>query len=104
MEVLAEASGFKLSSRFSRDTLRAGNYTILTEMVTKREVGLPDYRWALLGLVVFCLLVYLLSPILSPFLTAAILAYISNPLVERLERWKLGRTCATLLVMLVLAG
>jgi len=73
-------------------------------MATKREVGLPDYRWALLALAVFCLLVYLLSPILSPFLAAAILAYISNPLVDRLERWKLGRTLATLLVMLLLAG
>jgi len=78
-------------------------------MTAKRETGLPDYRWALLALTAFCLLVYLLSPILSPFLAAAILAYISNPLVGRLERlrmarWKLGRTVATLLVMLLLAG
>lgn len=73
-------------------------------MATKREVELPDYRWVLLGLAVFCLLVYLLSPILSPFLTAAILAYISNPLVDRFERCRLGRTFATLLVMLLLAG
>jgi len=78
-------------------------------MTAKRENGLPDYRWLLLALAVFCLLIYLLSPILSPFLAAAILAYISNPLVDWLEKLKLGqlklgRTIATLIVMLLLAS
>ncbi|MBW8077972.1 MAG: AI-2E family transporter, partial [Gallionella sp.] len=43
---------------------------------------------------------YLLSPILTPFVAAAILAYICNPLVGRLVRCKLPRTLAVLLVML----
>lgn len=49
-------------------------------------------------------LVYLLSPILTPFVAAAILAYICNPLVNRLCAWKLPRGLATLLVMIALLG
>jgi predicted PurR-regulated permease PerM len=45
-------------------------------------------------------LLYLLSPILTPFVAAAILAYICNPFVHRLVRCKLPRTLAVLLVML----
>ena len=47
-------------------------------------------------------LVYLLSPILTPFVAAAILAYICDPLVDRLCAWKLPRVLATLLVMVAL--
>ncbi|OYY94964.1 MAG: hypothetical protein B7Y41_05245 [Hydrogenophilales bacterium 28-61-23] len=50
-------------------------------------------------------LLYLLSPILSPFLLAAAIAYLFDPLVDRLEKrklWKrsLGRTAGTLIVLL----
>ncbi len=48
------------------------------------------------------LLLYLLSPILTPFVAAAILAYISNPLVRRLCNLKLPRTLAVVLVMLAM--
>lgn len=44
-------------------------------------------------------LLYLLGPILTPFVAAAILAYICNPLVRRLCDWKLPRTLAVMLVM-----
>ncbi len=52
---------------------------------------------ALLGV-----LLYLLSPILTPFVAAAIFAYICNPLVNRLERHKLSRSLAVIVVMLLL--
>jgi predicted PurR-regulated permease PerM len=45
------------------------------------------------------LLLYLLGPILTPFVAAGILAYICNPLVQRLCGWKLPRTLAVVLVM-----
>jgi len=81
---------------------------ILTDMVTKRENVLPDYRLLLLA-AAFLLLLYLLLPILAPFLIAAILAYICNPLVGRLGNLNfgkvaLGRTMGTLIVMLLLIG
>jgi len=44
-------------------------------------------------------LIWLLSPILAPFLFAAILAYVLNPLVEMLTRRRVRRTLAVLLVM-----
>lgn len=45
-------------------------------------------------------LVWLLSPILAPFLAGAIIAYVLNPLVNRLEG-RIGRTAAVVLVMLL---
>ena len=48
-------------------------------------------------------LVYLLGPILTPFLAGALLAYIFDPLVDRLERQGLSRTTGTAIVI-VLAG
>lgn len=49
--------------------------------------------------VVFAVLLYLLSPILTPFVAAGILAYICNPLVRRLSARKMPRTLAVALVM-----
>lgn len=43
---------------------------------------------------------YLLAPILTPFLLAAGLAYLCDPLVDRLERVHVPRSLGTLLVML----
>ena len=75
-------------------------------MPTKRFVAL---QWLLItaGLV---WLIYLLAPILTPFVAAAILAYICDPWVDKLCAWKLfrnktmPRTLATLLVMTALFG
>jgi predicted PurR-regulated permease PerM len=46
----------------------------------------------LAGLFLLGWLIYLLTPILSPFLIAMLLAYMGDPLVDRLERCKLSRT------------
>jgi len=48
--------------------------------------------------------VYVLSPILTPFLFAAILAYICNPLVGRMTRRRVPRTLAVVLVLLLLGA
>ena len=45
------------------------------------------------------LLLYLLGPILTPFVAAAILAYICNPLVQWMSARKIPRTLAVMLVM-----
>lgn len=49
-------------------------------------------------------LLLLLSPILSPFLLAAILAYIGNPATAWLSRHRLPRSLSALLVILGLIG
>jgi predicted PurR-regulated permease PerM len=45
---------------------------------------------------------WLLGPVLSPFLVAGVLAYALHPAVERLVRWGLGRVGAVVLVEVVL--
>ena len=54
---------------------------------------------AMLG---FALLLWLLSPILAPFLAAAILAYIFDPAVSKLESRGIPRTAGTVLALLLL--
>ncbi len=59
-------------------------------------------RWLwLAGLFFLGWLVYLLTPILSPFLVGILLAYLGDPLVDRLERWKLSRTWGVVLVFVL---
>jgi predicted PurR-regulated permease PerM len=60
-------------------------------------------QWLALALIPAVLL-YLLAPVLFPFMAAAVLAYICQPLVARLSAKKLSRTLATLLVMLGMLG
>lgn len=70
------------------------------------------FLWWVAGLSI-CALIYLLSPVLTPFLIAAILAYIANPLVNKIDAlhfsvfnkkfsYSPSRTTATLLVMALL--
>jgi predicted PurR-regulated permease PerM len=46
-------------------------------------------------------LLYLLAPVLTPFIAAALLAYIGDPLADRLQRFKLPRTLAVVVVFLL---
>ena len=59
--------------------------------------------WVAAGLAILALL-YALSPILTPFLLAGILAYICNPLTDRIAAWGLPRMAAVLIVMLALTA
>lgn len=60
------------------------------------------YLWWLALVSIVGALIYLLSPILTPFLLAGIIAYIFNPLVTRITIWKISRTLGTILVMTLL--
>ncbi len=46
-------------------------------------------------------LVYLLAPVLTPFIAAALLAYIGDPLADRLQRLRLPRTLAVVSVFIL---
>jgi predicted PurR-regulated permease PerM len=48
------------------------------------------------------LLIWLLAPVLMPFAIAAMLAYLSDPLADRLERFGVGRTLAVSIVFVLL--
>ncbi len=65
-------------------------------------------KWlAFAGLAALGWLVYLLSPILTPFVAGALLAYLTDPLADRLESLGMKRTPAVVVVfaaiLLVLA-
>jgi predicted PurR-regulated permease PerM len=59
--------------------------------------------WIAAGLAILALL-YALSPILAPFLLAGILAYICNPVTDRLTGMGLPRMLAVVLVLLALVA
>ena len=60
-------------------------------------------KWLILaGLLVTGWLLYLLAPVLTPFLVAATLAYLGDPIADRLEKLKLSRTLAVIIVFAVM--
>ena len=60
-------------------------------------------KWYWLTVIVISMvLLYLLAPVLTPFMVAAILSYIGDPIVGRLEAVKIPRTLAVAIVFLVL--
>jgi predicted PurR-regulated permease PerM len=72
-------------------------------MPSKRADRLQTMLWVAWGLALLWLL-YLLSPILAPFLLGGILAYICAPLVERLEQRRVPRIAGVLLIMLMIVA
>ncbi len=60
-------------------------------------------KWLFLaGFFGFGWLLYLLSPVLTPFLLGALFAYLGDPAVDKLQRWKLSRTGAVVVVFLAM--
>ncbi len=44
---------------------------------------------------------YLLAPVLTPFVASALLAYMGDPLADRLQKLKMPRTLAVVAVFLI---
>lgn len=59
-------------------------------------------KWLFVGILATGILVYLLAPVLTPFLLGALFAYLGDPLVDRLEAHKLSRTAAVIVVFVVI--
>jgi len=57
--------------------------------------------WALSITLVSAALIYILSPVLAPFLIAAVFAYMTNPIVNRLMNLKIPRTFGVLIVFIL---
>jgi len=66
-------------------------------MDNKHSANLHYLWWMALASIVG-LLIYLLSPILTPFLLAGIIACIFNPLVTKIELWRIPRSLGAMLV------
>jgi len=62
----------------------------------------PDTRIAwLIALAIAGVLLYVLAPVLTPFVASGLLAYVGDPLADRLQRWGLPRTLAVIVVFLL---
>ena len=60
-------------------------------------------KWLIFAVVIGAgILVYLLAPVLMPFLTGALLAYLGDPLVDKLEARKLSRTLSVIIVFVII--
>jgi predicted PurR-regulated permease PerM len=55
----------------------------------------------LIAFAIVGVLLYLLAPVLTPFVAAALLAYIGDPLADRLQSFGLPRTLAVVAVFLL---
>jgi predicted PurR-regulated permease PerM len=69
--------------------------------------ALEGEKWFLLAALLLCgWVLYLLAPVLTPFLVGALLAYLGDPVTRRLQRFGLSRTLAVIAVFLfmLLAG
>ena len=69
-------------------------------MLTKLS---DSQKWFMLAVLTFGgWLIYLLAPVLTPFLVSALLAYLGDPLVDRLEKHKISRTLGVVVVFFVM--
>lgn len=60
-------------------------------------------KWLIFaGTVLTGFLVYLLAPVITPFMVGALLAYLGDPLVDRLEARKLSRTVSVIIVFVII--
>ena len=63
------------------------------------------HKWQLAALTLgIGLLLWLLGPVLTPFVVAALLAYLGDPLVDRLDRLGLSRTGSVAVVFLLISS
>jgi predicted PurR-regulated permease PerM len=73
-----------------------------TEPVAAEAASLLRHNWGWFAAAAAVLvLLYFLGPILAPFLVSAGLAYLGDPLVDRLERLRLSRTLGVCVVFVV---
>ncbi len=68
--------------------------------VSRRPLTIRNYLWLVIGGVVVFFGVRALAPVLTPFLVAAILAYLGTPLVDRAASRGVPRSIGTLVVVL----
>jgi predicted PurR-regulated permease PerM len=61
-----------------------------------------QHAWVVAAIVLSGVLVYLLTPILMPFLLGALLAYLGDPLVDRLQASRMPRTAGVVVVFALL--
>jgi len=65
---------------------------------------IPQWIWPLAGVALGIYLVYLLQDVLTPIFFAFLVAYMLDPVVDRLEAWRIPRALAIVLLLSVVLG
>jgi predicted PurR-regulated permease PerM len=56
--------------------------------------------WTLAGIIALVLLLYSLGPVLAPFIISALLAWLGDPVADKLEEWHFPRSIAVVVVFI----
>ena len=92
---ILSALGGQIADRFDK--------AIIAQRLKLAEIGVAVIAvlgfWVHSLLVLFVALLYLLRDVLMPFIAGFILAYLLDPLADRLERLGLGRLAASLVIL-----
>lgn len=70
-------------------------------MPNRQQILFSKLSLLLIAIIVLALLI-ILGPVLQPFYIAAIIAYLSNPLVDRLQKWRIPRILGVVIVFCVM--
>lgn len=65
----------------------------------RREIALPKEFYVVLGVALSGYLLYTLRAVLTPLFLAFAIAYVLDPVIDRLERWKLPRPAGIAIVL-----
>lgn len=70
-------------------------------MTTANKLNNRNWVIWLTIFVFFCAAVYVLRSVLLPFVAGIIIGYLLDPWASKFEKWGINRTCATILVLLL---
>ena len=65
--------------------------------IDSKKISVTPYTWVIIFFIFF-FLIYVLRSVLMPFVAGILLAYLLDPMVDRLQKFKISRTSATVLV------
>jgi predicted PurR-regulated permease PerM len=86
-------------------TLQETAPQVSQDPITQSALSLEQMRryawWALVVIVVFGLLFWLLGPIMTPFVLGGVIAYVGHPLVARFEAKRVPRALGAVVVILL---
>jgi predicted PurR-regulated permease PerM len=77
--------------------LRSNLKDVKKKMPNRHQILFSKLSLVLISIIVIALLI-VLGPVLQPFYIAAIIAYLSNPLVDRLQKWRVPRILGVIIV------
>lgn len=80
------------------------SYILAFVRAPRREILLSRSFWLIVGVVALGLVLHSLRAVLTPIFLAFLIAYVLDPIVDRLERWKIPRALGIIAVLATALG